>query len=142
MTVERRAGHRLLPHTADLILEAWAPTRIECLEEAARALVDSFARVPTDLGGRARPIRLLPGDDDATLVALLEEVMFVVDALESVPIAVSLADAEDEGIRGELELVSIDTVEIHGPAPKGVSFGDLAFERDDGGWRCRATIDV
>ena len=38
-------GHRTVPHTADLRIEAWAPTREECLAEAVRGLVDSFAVV-------------------------------------------------------------------------------------------------
>jgi SHS2 domain-containing protein len=142
MTAGGPAGHRLLPHTADLTVEAWAPTRLACLEEAARALVASFARVPTDLPGRARPLRLEPGANDVVLAALLEEVIFVVDALGAVPVRIALTESEDGEIRGELEIAPVDAVEVLGPAPKGVSFGDLAFERDDEGWRCRATIDV
>ena len=38
-------GHRTVPHTADLRVEAWAPTREACLAEAVRGLVDRFAVV-------------------------------------------------------------------------------------------------
>jgi SHS2 domain-containing protein len=36
-------GYRLLPHTADVVVQAWAPTRAACLAEAVRGLVAVFA---------------------------------------------------------------------------------------------------
>jgi SHS2 domain-containing protein len=41
----RPAGHRTVPHAADLRIEAWAATREECMAEAVRGLVGSFATV-------------------------------------------------------------------------------------------------
>ena len=37
--------HRKALHPADLHIEAWGPTREECIAEAARGMVDSFAVV-------------------------------------------------------------------------------------------------
>jgi protein archease len=37
--------HRKALHPADLHIEAWGPTREECIAEAARGMVDSFAIV-------------------------------------------------------------------------------------------------
>lgn len=135
-------GHRMLPHTADLIIEAWAPTRVGCLEEAVRALVDSFARISAGAPARPFPISIAPGADDAMLVALLEEVMFVLDALGSVPIDVTLSETEDEGVTGVFGIAPVDALQTHGPAPKGVSLEGLVFGQTDGGWSCEATIDV
>jgi SHS2 domain-containing protein len=137
-----RSGHRLLPHTADLVVEAWAPTRAGCLEEAARGLVDSFARVPKGVTGRRVPVAFSQDSDEATLVAVLEEVIFALDATGSVPVEVELRERETRGVAGSFGVVPVDTLESHGPAPKGVSLSDLSFEPDAGGWRCRATIDV
>jgi hypothetical protein len=36
-------GHRTLPHTADIRIEAWAPGREQCIAEAVRGMVDTFA---------------------------------------------------------------------------------------------------
>lgn len=36
-------GHRVRAHAAETVLEAWAPTKDECVAEAVHALVDSFA---------------------------------------------------------------------------------------------------
>ena len=38
-------GHRTVPHTADLRIEAWGPAREGCIAEVVRGLVDSFAVV-------------------------------------------------------------------------------------------------
>jgi SHS2 domain-containing protein len=45
-----------MPHTADLRIEAWAPTREECLAEAVRSLVDSFAVVAGRRISRSRKL--------------------------------------------------------------------------------------
>ncbi len=37
--------HRKALHPADLHIEAWGPTREECIAEAARGMVGSFAVV-------------------------------------------------------------------------------------------------
>lgn len=39
-------GHRTVPHTADLRIEAWAPTAELCIAEAVRAMVWGFADLP------------------------------------------------------------------------------------------------
>ena len=55
-------GHRTVPHTADLRVEAWAPTREECLAEAVRGLVDSFAVVARGLVRRTAERHLAASD--------------------------------------------------------------------------------
>jgi SHS2 domain-containing protein len=34
-------GHRSLPHTADVIIDAWGPDQAACYEEAVAALVET-----------------------------------------------------------------------------------------------------
>ncbi|HEV8559398.1 MAG TPA: archease [Actinophytocola sp.] len=61
MTVPSR-GHRAVPHTADIRIEAWAPTREACLGEAVAALVESFAdpATPVRRGNTPPSCRLRP----------------------------------------------------------------------------------
>lgn len=141
-SAQRAAGHRVVPHTADVIIEAWAPQKIECLKEAARALVESFAHVEEVAATEPVPIALNHDGDEGFLVSLLEEIIYVVDILGSVPVRVTLEETEDGGVTGFFDLAPAAAVEIHGSLPKGVSFTDLVFVGDDDGWRCRATIDV
>jgi SHS2 domain-containing protein len=39
---EQTSGHRSVPHTADLRIEAWAPTRDGCIRQAVLGTVASF----------------------------------------------------------------------------------------------------
>jgi SHS2 domain-containing protein len=135
-------GHRVVPHTADLIIEAWASSRLECLEEAARALVHAFARLPEGVVTELVPVEFERNGDEGLLVSLLEEVIYVVDVLEGIPANVVLDETEDGGVTGFMEVAPLEAVETHGAPPKGVSLSDLSFSHDGEQWRCRATIDV
>ena len=81
----RIGGHRGMPHTADLGIEAWAPTREECLAEAVRGLVDSFAAV-AGLRPQGRASRHVTARPDADLlVAVIDEVIYRLDANGEIP---------------------------------------------------------
>lgn len=136
------AGHRLLPHTADLIIEAWALERERCIEEAALALVESFV----DAGGaepHAEHAVTLPADGDAELlIAALDEVIYLVDARGVVPVRVTVAPRDDGGISVLYATVSLRSVEPIGPVPKGVTRHRLRFGVEDGTWHCSVVVDV
>jgi SHS2 domain-containing protein len=136
-------GHRTVPHTADLIIEAWGATALECLEEAAAALVDSFAEVTDAAATDTVPVMFDYAPDDAeALVALLEEIVYLVDALGVVPVDVALEATENGGLAGYFETVPVSRVAVSGASPKGVSRSELDLRHDQGRWRCRAVIDV
>lgn len=135
-------GHRLAPHTADTMIEAWGPDRVTCLAEAVGALVSVFAEVPDTAATTTRPVALGPAPDADLLVALLEEVIYTVDALALVPARAHLADTRQGGIAGDLEVVDAAQVALVGPVPKAVSWHDLEIVEDRGTWRCRVVVDV
>jgi len=86
-----RAGHRTVPHTADLRIEAWAPAREECLAEAVRGLVGSFAvvagRAPRAGARRHLTARL----NEDLLVAVIDEVIYRLDADGQISVSVENA---------------------------------------------------
>ena len=143
-----RCGHRALPHTADVILQAWAPTRRGCLHEAVLALIDSFVgsagRNGTAAAAAARPVpfRVGPGEDTEQLLELLGEALYVIDALGVVPVDVELRPTQDGGLEGVFTTVSADAVEVVGAVPKAVAYSDLVLAQTGGLWRCRFTVDV
>jgi SHS2 domain-containing protein len=136
------AGHRLVSHVADVIVEAWGTTRVACLEEAALGLVESFA----DIGGieptESIPVSLGAAGDEDVLVLLLEEVIYVVEALGKVPAGVELAEHADGTVGGFFATIPSEGLEAIGALPKGVSRSDLLFERRDEQWRCHVLVDV
>jgi protein archease len=137
-----RAGHRLAPHTADCIIEAWGPDRVTCLTEALQALVDEFAEVGEGPCTRALPLAAGPGRAEDVLVSLLEDVIYTVDVFSVVPVRFHLSETEDGGVAGDMEVVPVDDAEIVGPAPKAVSYHELSMSDEEGFWRCRVLVDV
>ncbi len=135
-------GRRLVPHTADCIIEAWGPDRVSCTTQALLALVESFAVVPDVPVTRLVPLSVTSTGAEDALVSLLEDVIFGVDALSVVPVRFHLAETEEGGIAGDMEVVPVDRVEVVGPAPKGVSYHGLSITSFGGDWRCHVLIDV
>lgn len=136
------AGHRLAPHTADCIVEAWATDRAGCLTEALEGLVEVFADVPEVAATREWPLaESAPGAEDQ-LVSLFEEVIYALDVFGVVPVRFHLAETEDGGVAGDMEVVSGDEVQIVGPVPKGVSYHGLSMTLDEGEWRCHVLVDI
>jgi protein archease len=139
----RGCGHRSVPHTADLRIEAWGPTREDCIAEAVRGLVESFADVSGARCHRAVEYHLTAGSDADLLAAAMEEVIYHLDVSGEIPAAVKVSRAADGGIDLALRAVDASTVEIIGAAPKAASLSGLACAADASGhWSCAVTIDV
>lgn len=135
-------GHASLPHTADVRIEAWAPTAEECYEEAVAAFVDIFADVTGASTGQPRPFHVGPGSPELLLILLLDEVLLAVDVEGLVPRAVHVERPGSDGLEGVFTLVPVDEVNVVGAVAKGVSYQGLLFGAQDGRWRCQATVDV
>jgi protein archease len=135
-------GRRLLPHTADCIIEAWGPDEVSCATQALVGLVESFAALPDAPATQLLPMTGSLGGPEDVLVSLLEDVICTIDVLSVVPVRFHLAEVENGGIAGDMEVVPADDVEVVGPVPKGVSYHQLSMAREDGGWRCHVLVDV
>jgi len=136
------AGHRLVPHTADCIIEAWGPDRATCLTEALLGLVEGFAAVGDANASEVVPIGAGPGAAEDELVALFEQVIFSVDTSSVVPVRFHLGETEGGAIAGRMDVVPADDIVAVGPVPKGVSYHELSMVEAEGGWRCRVLVDV
>lgn len=140
-----RGGHRVLPHTADVALDAWAPNRAECIAEAVRALVECFVDVTRAAAGEDVAVSLDPETDEDLLVAVLDEVIYQIEVHDRVAVDVEVdeEDAEDGGgTVVHLATVSATDVELIGAVPKAVAWHELSFACSAGTWRCHVTIDV
>jgi SHS2 domain-containing protein len=140
------AGHRIVPHTADVALEAWAPSRNACIAEAVRALAESYtsARPDEASGTVTAAVRACTGPD--LLVAVLNEAIFVAEVRGEVPVDASVDDAggcTGAGAIIRFACVPAAGVDVVGAVPKAVSLHELEFGPDSsGGWRCHVTVDV
>ncbi|MGC5022921.1 archease [Micromonospora sp. DT47] len=142
--MERRPayGHRRVPHTADVRIEAWAPDREGCLAEAVTALVETFVETADVRPDGEATIDLPPGDDEDLLVGLLDEVIFRLETEGTLPLVTEVAPADAGGLRVRWRTVDTEAVELVGAVPKAVSLHALRFTRTDDGWCCAVTVDV
>ena len=140
--VDAPTGRRRLPHTADVVIEAWAPTRAACYAEAVGALVETFADTSAVLVTDAAPLRIGPASDEDMLLALLEEVILLLKVFRMVAAGAVIEEALDGGLGGTLDLAALTGVRLIGSVPKSVSRDRLAFSFDGELWTCRATVNV
>jgi phage shock protein A len=140
---DARQGHRSVPHTADLRVEAWAPTREECLAEAARGLVGSFAVVAAARPRRTAERRFIAASDEDLLVAIIDEVIYRLDADGQIPVTVDVRPVPDGGVMLSMQLADVGQAEITGAVPKAASLHDLrCAPGPPGQWSCGITIEV
>lgn len=139
--MEASSGHRLLPHTADVIVEAWGPTRDACLRQAVLGLVATFADVDDVAASDNVPLSFPQAPAEDLLVVLLEEVLYLLDAENRLPVDVTITSTADGGLQGDFLMVPATAVDQHGAIPKAITHHGLELRRN-GGWRCRVTIDV
>ncbi|MFC3575846.1 archease [Streptomyces yaanensis] len=137
----RRGGHRSVPHTADLRVEAWAATREECLAQAVRGVCESFLDLTGAVGVRTRDVVVRADTDADLLVALLEEVVYWLDTEGEVPVDVELVPFAG-GLRAALGVADADSLPVTGAVPKAVTLHELDFTQGAQGWTCSVTLDV
>ncbi|MER7671704.1 archease [Kitasatospora sp. NPDC096128] len=139
-------GHRSVPHTADLRVEAWAPTAEGCIGELVRGVVGGFA----DLSGARivgeRACTVLAVSDPDLLAGVLEEVIYRMDADGELPAALALGPVHGlDGARSievRFRMADTATAALVGAVPKAVSLEGLELGEGPGGWTCAATVDV
>lgn len=130
-----------MPHTADVRIEAWAPTREECVEQAVTAMVEAVAEVPSEQGVEVRfPVEAAADAD--LLVAVLDEVICRMDTTGQVPVWTRVSARRGGGLDVRQQVVDLENVEVVGAAPKAVSLHELVFTAGDTGWWCTVILDV
>lgn len=133
------AGHRGVPRAAEVRIEAWAPSREECVAEAVRAMAETVAGLPAAGPREAVELRVDAATDEDLLVAVLDEVIYQMDDTGRVPAAAHVTAAGD-GLSVRLELV--EPAAVVGATPTGVSLRGLRFASTGNEWRCAVTLDV
>lgn len=122
-------------------MEAWAPTREECLAQAVRGVCESFLDLTGAASVRRRDVVVRADRDEDVLVALLEEVVYWLDTESEVPVGVELTPVTG-GLRCGLQMADAGALPVTGAAPKAVTLHELVFARGPEGWRCSVTLDV
>jgi SHS2 domain-containing protein len=126
-----------------VIVEAWAPNRAACLEELVRGVVGTFADVGEPTTTSEIPLEVNEALDEDVVVAILQDVCYLLDADGLVVVDVELEEEEESGgFEGVFVVTPVGDVVATGAPPKGISRSDLSFRRDGSSWRCQVTLDV
>jgi SHS2 domain-containing protein len=135
-------GHRTLPHTADVIIEAWGADLVACCEEAVAALVEIYADAGNAIVIAEREVRVPPAPMGDMLLDLLDEVVFALDVAEGIPIAACIRAGPDGGLEVRLMLAEPASVDPAGAVPKAISRSGLEMTRAADAVVCRFLVDV
>ena len=130
-----------MPHTADLRIEAWAPTRDGCIRQAVLGTIASFLDTSTAHPRHNRVRRLTEDRDDDLLVGVLDEVIYLLDTEGEAPVDLDMKRT-DSGLDVTFAMADASTLPQLGAVPKAVSLNELHFSQDREGWRCAVTLDV
>ncbi|MEV3987359.1 archease [Streptomyces sp. NPDC049837] len=135
------SGHRAVPHTADVRVEAWGASREQCLVEAVLGMVECFADVSGARATAVRQVQVDEASDDDLLATLLDEVVFRLEVHGDVPVDVEV-ETVDGGLDVRMAVTDVRSVPITGAVPKAVSWQELHLAPDPYGWSCAVTVDV
>lgn len=140
-------GHRLLAHTADAGLEAWAPDAGALFEEAALALSDISADIEPGTAATAREAVAIEAPDAEGLVfAWLNELIGLIDVRGAAitGASVALARLEDRPlVRATVRLAPFDGRRVRRRSDiKSATYHRLAVRRVRDGWSLVAYLDI
>ena len=136
-------GFRLLAHTADMGIEAWAATRSGVYIQAAEGLsLLMFSKSR----GRAicrQEVDLTAGDAAELLVAWLNEIVYYCDVFALVPTAFEIEQLDDQHIRGTIHGEPYDDARhAMERQVKAVTYHQLELSRRENGWYARVYVDL
>ncbi|MET9234680.1 archease [Streptomyces cellulosae] len=134
------SGHRSVAQEDDVRIEVWAASREHCLAEAVVAMVECFADVSGVRPTAVDRIRLEETSDDDLLAALLDEILYRLEAYGEVPVDVE-ADEAEGGLDVRLAVAALTDVRVTGEVPVDVGWEDLRLAPGPYGWSCAVTVD-
>jgi len=134
-------GHRSVRHTADLQIEAWAPTRDSYVRQAMLGAGESFLDTSSAHAQQTRRRQMTGDRDDDLLVAALKEVIQLLDTTGEAPVDGNLSQA-DSGVDMTFAMVNASAVPQVGAVPKALSLNERHLSHGRHGWRCSVTLDV
>lgn len=152
-TAGTESGYRWQRRTADLWLEAWAPSREKCVAQAVRGLVDSVATTARDAVSTARdPVSTVEFEvggetDEELLVGVLDEVIYRMDVSGQVPVT-STVRAGSRGLDVTCGMAEVGTPGAGtrpGAPPRQRRSASLHAPRlspGPGYWSCTVTLEV
>lgn len=135
------ARHEPIEHTADTGFRAFAPTPGELFEECARALFHGMYDVPAGEPMESFAIASAGSSFTELLVAWLSDLLWLAESEHVALGRFRIESITPTEVHSTVSGVELDTVELHGPPVKAVTYHGLEVAGDDG-WRATVILDV
>jgi protein archease len=139
--VSSPSGRRSEPHQAEVRIEAWAPSREECVAQAVLAMVESFADTTEAAQTGVVDLPVAAESCDGMLTDVLDEVICQLDTVGRLPVGVQVRRL-DGGLDVRMQMTDVDRTQLVGALPKAVALCELRFGRRTAAWSCQATLDL
>ncbi len=137
---DNTSGHRSVPHTPDLRIQARVPTRDGYITQAVLGRVASFLDTSLARPNHTLVWGLTAERDDDLLVSVLDEVICLLDTAGEAPVDIELQGADPVSTpHSRWPMPALPQVSA---VPKAVSLNDLRLSHGQAGWRCAVTLDV
>ena len=136
-------GHEQIEHTSDVGLRVWAEDMAGLLAEATEGMLELMLDREGVAPRREREISAEGADDEALLVAWLEEVLFVFEVGKMALAAVEVDAAENGAAGGRLLGEDFDPGrhEVRSVI-KAVTWHNLEVKKSDAGYEVTVILDV
>jgi SHS2 domain-containing protein len=135
------AAFRLLEHTADMGIEAQAPTCEELFVQAGKALLAVLAgKGEIASEGRELTFEVMAGDVEELLVVWLNELLYLVQTKRLWPREIAVTALQPGALQGRLRVVP--QAGDPGREIKAVTYHHLLVTRRHGHWRARVYLDL
>ena len=133
-------SYEILPHTADIGLEARASSLPELLSEAVRGLAAIILDAEPPASDRTERIEIDANDLEDLVVQFLNECLYRYESSGELAVAATLKSVTP--VRAEGEIAVILDPDAGGPMVKAVTYHGLIVNRGANGWRTRVYLDV
>lgn len=138
------SGFHLLEHTADMGIEAWAPSLSETYIQAAEGLSMMIFGNRRDRRAEVHCHIKLEAENAAELmVAWLSEIVYSCDVTDLVPTSFEIEELDNQHLRGTIHGETYDETR-HGMERqvKAVTYHQLELRQRDNGWYTRVFVDL
>lgn len=141
MASHHGGAFELVGRGSDLAIRVRGPDPSACLASAVEGLAASLAEVGSGVERRRVPLRLAGDRPVELLVSLVQEAILLLDTEGLLAVGL-VAATVDRGLSGELVVVDLDDVVVHGDPPKAATWHDARLDASEGRWEGSVTVDL
>lgn len=139
--------YKILPHPADVRVQAFGKTKEELFINAARGMIKVLqSKVARNKKQVARKIKIKSVDLNALLVDFLSEVLYLIQTNKEIYNEIKFIKFSDpSNSSGQVELegeLTGNKVESFGEDIKAVTYHGLKIEKDQNGYQATILLDI